>query len=145
MIRKVVNPSFPCKIIVLNIKNALHGLKGFQRRNHYNSTCKYWKINEEHRNNDIFKFVVGLVDGYAETAYEIINWFPTKEKQYVGRYEFKGLENIKTKEFIGSNFRKQRSLCMGHWQWGGYLVVEFNGKGKFKILKGQTDSQWTDC
>jgi hypothetical protein len=145
MKEKAINPGFPCKVMVFNIKNALYGLKGFQKRNPYDSTCKYWQINEAHRNNDVYKFVVGLVDGYAETAYKICRWFPTKVKQYIGRYEFKGLENIETKKLIGASFRKQRSMCMGHWQWGGYLVVEFDGKGKFRILKGQTDGQWTDC
>lgn len=40
---------------------------------------------------------------------------------------------------------KQRNLCMGHWQFGGYLVVEFDGNGKFRILKGIKDDRWRDC
>ena len=145
MNKKAINPSFPCKVIVFNIKRSLHGLKGFEKRNHYDSTCKYWKIYEEHRNINIYKYVVGLVDGYTETAYKINRWFPTQDNRYESRYEFEGTETSEMKELIGTNFRKQRSLCMGHWQWGGYLVIEFNGKGKFRILKGQIDSQWKLC
>ena len=140
-----VNPSFPCKVIVFNIKNSLYGLKGFQRRNHYESTRKYWVINDEHRNNEIYEYVVGLVDGNAETAYKVNKWFPTKEKQYLGRYEFEGSETKATKELIGRSFYKQRKICMGYWQWGRYLIIEFDGNGKFRILVGQKDSTWLNC
>lgn len=140
-----VNPSFPCKVIIFNIKNALHGLRDFQKRLPYEATRKYWDIMGEHRNNNIYKFAVGLVDGVAKTAYRINKWFPTLEEQYIGRYEFEGSETEETKELIGFSFYKQRSLCMEHWKFGGYLVVEFDGKGKFIMLKGQQNSQWTKC
>ena len=140
-----VNPGFPCKVIVFNIKNSLYGLKDFQKRNHYESTRKYWEINEEHRNEDVYEFAVGLVDGDSETAYKINEWYPTREKQYIGRYEFNGSETIETKELKDFSFKKQRSLCMGHWKFGGYLVIEFDGKGKFLVLKGQQNSKWTNC
>jgi hypothetical protein len=38
-----VNPSFPCKVIVFNIKNALFGLKDFEKRPLYEAARKYWK------------------------------------------------------------------------------------------------------
>jgi len=134
-----VNPNFSCKVIVFNIKNSLYGLKGLKKRPPYEAARKYWEINEEHRNSDIYKYSVGLVDGVAVTAYKIKNWFPTKEKQYIGRYEFEESETKETIQLKDYSWRKQRALCMGHWQFGGYLVVEFDGNGKFRILKGSKD------
>jgi len=140
-----VNPNFSCKVIVFNIKNALLGLKDFSIRSPYEAARKYWEINKEYRNCEIYKYSVGLIDGNAETAYKINKWFPTQEKQYIGRYEFEGSETKKTMQLKGFSWRKQRALCMGHWQFGGYLVVEFDGNGKFRILKGLADDQWHKC
>lgn len=141
-----VNPNFPCKVIVFNIKKSFYGLNGFERRPPYEAARKYWKINnEEHRNCDIYKYSVGLIDGVAETAYKINKWFATQEEQYIGRYEFEGSETKKSIQLKSFSWYKQRALCMGHYQFGGYLVIEFDGNGKFRILKGSTDKQWHKC
>jgi hypothetical protein len=140
-----VNPNFPCKVIVFNIKNSLYGLKGLKKRTPYEAARKYWDIYENHRNCEIYEYSVGLVDGIAETAYKINSWFPTKEKKYIGRYEFDGLETKKSMQLKGVSWRKQRALCMGHYKFGGYLVVEFDGNGKFRILKGIKDDKWRNC
>jgi len=144
-IMEFVDPKFSCKVIVFNIKNALYGLKGFEIRPPYEAARKYWEILDEHRDCDVYEYSVGLVDGIAETAYKINSWFETKEKQYIGRYEFDGSETKKSMQLKGVNWRKQRALCMEHWKYGGYLVVEFDGKGNFRILKGTTDNKWHNC
>ena len=79
---KPVNPSFRCKVIVLNIKNSLYGLKNHQRRPAREATQQYWEINEVYRNSDEFKFAVGLIDGVSKTAYRVKKWFPTLSEQY---------------------------------------------------------------
>jgi len=140
-----VNPNFPCKVIVFNIKKSLFGLNGFEKRPPYEAARKYWVISEAHRDCENYEYSVGLVDGIAETAYKINSWLKTKEKQYIGRYEFDGLETKKSMQLKGVSWRKQRALCMGHYQFGGYLVVEFDGNGKFRILKGTTDDKWHNC
>jgi len=141
-----VNPDFPCKVIVFNIKNALFGLNGFERRPPYEAARKYWKIEQEFRDPDIYEYAVGLADGIAETAYKIEKWFPTKEKEYLGRYEFCGKETTETNQLCGFSWKPQRTLCMKFWQFGGFLVVEFNGKGKFSIIRPGTErNRWYNC
>ena len=140
-----VNPNFPCKVIVFNIKNSLYGLKGLERRTPYEAARKYWEINEIHCDFEIYEYSVGLVDGIAETAYKINSWFETKEKQYFGRYEFEGSETKESIQLKSVSWRKERDLCMGYFQFGGFLVVEFDGNGKFRMLKGTTNDQWHDC
>jgi len=140
-----VNPNFPCKVIVFNIKKSLYGLKNFSKRPPYEAARKYWVINEKHRDCEIYEYSVGLVDGVAETAYKINKWFPTKEKQYIGKYEFEGSETKESIQLKSVSWRKERDLCMGYFQFGGFLVVEFDGNGKFRMLRGTKNDQWHDC
>jgi hypothetical protein len=139
-----VHPNFPCKVIVFNIKNSLLGLNGFLKRPPYEATRKYWRIEEKYRNYNVYEFAVGLVDGVAETAYKIKKWFPTKENEYVGRYEFDGEETEEIYELCGFIWKKQIDLCKGYYGFGNYLVVEFDGKDKFCLIRPQKNN-WFDC
>lgn len=146
MNEKPVNPGFPCKVIVFNIKNVLYGLKDYDKRPPYEATRKYWNIAGVYRDTNVYPFAVGLVEGVAETAYKISRWYPTQEPRFKGkRYEFDGVETKESRELKGRDWLKQRDACLGFFQHGGFLAVEFDGKGKFIIRRGQKDSQWQDC
>lgn len=142
-----VNPNFSCKVIVFNIKKSLYGLID-HKRPPYEATRKYWHINnKKYLDFNIYQFAVGLVDGIAVTAFKINNWFLTQDKtpERIGRYEFEGIETKETEELKDFNWSKQRDLCMGHWGFGGYLVIEFDGNEKFRIIKGSSDKLWHHC
>ena len=37
------------------------------------------------------------------------------------------------------------SPAKGYYQRGNHLVVEFNGKGQFRIIRGCPNHDWTNC
>jgi hypothetical protein len=129
-----VNPDKPMKIFVFPIHRALkeHG-------DIYQATRHCWQVKEEYRNAEQYPYVVGLAGGVSRGAYYIEGWNHVSGRHY----EFTG------KEFpalIAQDWRKIVSVARGYWKRGNFLITEFDGQGKFRILRGANENtRWFDC
>ena len=100
----------------------------------YEATRGLWKpVSSEFREMN-GAVALGLVNGIAQTAYNIDEWL-----QVGDRFEFAGRENSTLR---GYDMRWARSLAPGFWGRGGYLVIELDGKGKYRFLRGREDKLW---
>ena len=133
---KPINPKHPCKVFLFNI-----GTYTLERNDTYDATRKWWKIKEEYRNTSEYEFAVGLVKGVSIGSYKLKRW---KYDQEYKKYVFDADEYP---DFIGFSWHKQIEPAKGFFGYGNYLIVEFNGNGKFKILRGSKDNkgQWFNC
>jgi hypothetical protein len=119
-----INPTRPCKVFVFNIGRFLA-----EKDNLYDATRRWWKITKKYRDVSEFKFAVGLVKGLSVSAYKLTKWTycPHEGKE---KYEFAGEP---TTEF--ENFTWSKQIDVGFWNFGNHLVVEFDGKGKFQLIR----------
>lgn len=102
--------------------------------NIYNATRMTWAVKDFYR--DMKDAVaVGIKEFISLGSYRIEKWQNHDDK----KYEFIGTE---FPEFKNMNWRRIISDAMGYWQRGNYLVIEFDGKGKFRNLKGNSDKSW---
>jgi hypothetical protein len=137
-----INPNFPCKVMFLNIRNIVCGLRGTEKRSPLEATRKYWEIVEKYRDNNVYEYAVGLIEGISKTAYKINRWYPTEDKQYEGCYEFEAGEE--KEELVGFSWHKQIDVNKRYFQKGQFFIVEFDGNGRFRLIKPSTP-QWFGC
>ena len=57
------------------------------------------------------------------------------------RWEFNGIEEP---NLLNYTWHKQIEISKGYWQRGEFFVVDFNGKGKFRLIRHEKN-QWYDC
>jgi hypothetical protein len=134
---KPVNPSYKCKIFIFPI-----GTIGMERNNVYEATRKYWNIAEAYQDIEEYGFAVGLVNGISLGSYRIIRWIEQQVNDKI-KYQFDGEEIT---DFLNLDWKKQiGGEAKGYWQRGGHLVVEFDGNGKFKYIRGSRNRQWFNC
>ena len=126
-----INPNKSCKIFIFSIGNAISGGK-----NEYDATRRWWRITENYRNFSEYEFAVGLKNGISLGAYKINKWVYNQEYD---KCEFKGVE---INDFKGYSWYKQ--INVGCWKFGSHLVAEFDGNGKFKLLRPNKPN-WIDC
>jgi len=127
-----INPDFPCKVFVFNINRHIVG------NTVYDVTRGTWKIAEKWLDCSIYQYAVGLIRGYSLGGYKINEWTYIAERD---RYKFSGEEKIELK---GYSWRKQTERAGGRWQFGSNLVVEFDGRGKYRLLTPNKE-EWLDC
>jgi len=131
-----INPDRPCKVFLFAIYKALR-----EGKKAYDATRSAWPIKEEYRDVHEYEYAVGLQDRISRGAYKITKWnhLPQTDK-----YEFEGDE---VPEFEGFSWQKQIFLdakTKGSWQHRPHFVVEFDGRGKFRLIQPKRD-QWFDC
>lgn len=130
-----INPNFSCKVLVLPIGKI-------KRENKYEETKKYWRITEKHQDTSEYEYAVGVENGNSVSAYRLMSWCPTKNKKYEGRHEFEGTEFT---GFVDFSWKKQIETAGPFFKnFGHYIVVEFDGKGKFR-LEVPSKPAWFDC
>ena len=129
---KPINPDHPCKVFIFSIGKALAG-----GASEYDGTRRWWRITEHYRDIFEYKFAVGLKDGISLGAYEIEKW--NYSSQY-DKCEFEGNEFPELKGFTW-----YRQIDVGSWKFGMHLVVEFDGNGKFRLLRPNKEDKWIDC
>lgn len=121
-------------VFLFPIHNALNEVNDI-----YESTRRSWRITNKFRNLKP-SYAVGLVNGISIGAYKINGW--NLFDKATNKYEFYG-ENYNY--FLNYNWRNITSHTQ-YWNRGNHLVVNFNGKGEFKFLRGYGDlEQWLDC
>lgn len=115
-------------VFVFSIGNALREGRGV-----YDATRRAWPPSRHMQRHAI---AVGLEAGISRGVYQIDKW-----SRVVGsnRREFTGRElpdsNLLNKRW---NFVTDR---IGPWSYGGYGVVEFDGAGRFRVLRGSSDRE----
>lgn len=71
-----------------------------KRENLYEMTRKYWKLNILRAEKATH--VLAIIDGIVQAVYLPGRWYPTKETNCIGRYEFDGEEDFQS-EYIGKS------------------------------------------
>jgi len=130
---KPINPNRPCKIFLFSIEKAIK-----EGRDPYDATRWAWTITEKYRDASEYEFAVGLVKGVSIGAFKIKRWI----KRVGGKCEFEGDEIA---EFEGFSWIKQIDVAEAYYRYGNHLVVEFDGNGKFRVLRPGTIPQWFSC
>ena len=119
---KPINPDIPLeKVFVFPIQNAL--AEGY---NAYDSTRKIWYIKKEYQS--LPAYAVGLKNGISVGGYKIEKW-----KKHNDKHEFVGTE---FNDLVNKRWSSIINQVKGYWQRGNYLIVEFDGNGQYRILRG---------
>jgi hypothetical protein len=124
-----INPDRSYETVFLfPVQNALR-----EGRDIYSSTRTSWQASKEMRPGVL---AVGLDNGLSKGVFRVSNWSTvvgTKELK-----EFVGHPADDCADLLDKNWhvvlRKN-----GYWRRGRYLVVEFDGQGKFRFIRGNRD------
>jgi len=127
-----VNPAESLdRVFLFPIQNAI--AKG---RSVYEATRRSWYVKSFHQT--VPAFAVGIRNGISIGSFSIKRWNPIENK-----HEFVGEEYP---SLLGKNWSRIISCVKGYWQRGNYIIVKFDGKGKFSIVRGAgQEKQWLDC
>jgi hypothetical protein len=114
----------------------------------YQATRAAWAVSETFRNINK-AMAVGIANRISQGVFEIDVWKPwTKLPAGSGRtlWEFdKTSTNLPGNDLLLKDFTNVIAQAMGSWQFATYLIVEFDGKGKFRFLRGSLDkTTWFD-
>ena len=136
-----VNPSVPLKnVFIFPIHNAL-----FKGVNPYDATRSSWIISKNYRELDP-SFAVGLKSSISKGSFEILSWSGVTGTI---RHEFIAKNHPTPSDYqplLNKNWNNVIAMAKGFWQRGNFLVVEFDGNGKFRIVRGSQDSiTWYNC
>jgi hypothetical protein len=120
-------------VFIFPIHNAL--IKG---RSEYNSTRSYWDVSNRLRefNNAL---AVGIENGTSKGVFTIDQW--SNNNLPKGKWEFTSSNpyHLSNHTLNNKNFQDIINKSIEYWQRGNYLVVEFDGKGKFRFIRGHAD------
>lgn len=127
---KKIDPTIPYeRVFVLPVHNGLASTPG----DVYEAVRKAWGVSQGHR--DGLSFAVAIKDNISIGCFKIDKW----DHQWGNKYAFEGSE---CPDLINFNWQKIISGAMGYWQFGNYLIVEFDGEGKYRYLYGNSDKEW---
>jgi hypothetical protein len=130
-----VSVSKACTVFIFPIHRALD-----EGKSAYDATRSAWPVSEKYRSLDAY--AVGLDRGISSGAYKIKTWKPIGD-----RFEFEGDETDPlTGELCNKNWRPVIDPVMGYYMHGNYIIAEFDGQGKYRILCGEgPNPEWRDC
>lgn len=116
-------------VFVLSIQNALAA-----GRSPYDATRSAWPVSHTFRQMQ-GALAVGLQNGVSKIVCDIGSWEPS---QYEGKWEFVGNE-LAGHELQNKSWLTVLGAAIGYWQRGNYLVVKFDGRQHFQLLRGSAD------
>lgn len=120
-------------VFIFPIRNALA-----KNRTVYDATRSWWAVSQKLQTSNN-ALAVGIANGLSKGVFSISNWKPA---QAAGKWEFDGTQ-LTNHELDGKSWLTVISTTMGYWQRGNYLVVELDGQGKFRFVRGSADkSTW---
>lgn len=141
MAAEFVNPMTPYKnVFIFPIQNALkNGVSP------YIATRTTWAVSS---NNQSLKssFAVGLKYSISKASFEIEAWtniIGSSKQEFIAT----GHPNPASYSLLlNKNWNNILSKAKGFWQRGNYLIVEFDGEGHFRIIRGSQDTKtWHNC
>lgn len=136
-----VNPNTPYKhVFIFPIQNAL--TKGISS---YNATRTTWPVNNYYQTLNP-AYAVGLKNSISKGSFQISAWANVTE---TNKQEFSspGHPNPTDHQpLLNKNWNNILAVAKGYWQRGNYLIIEFNGNGQFRIIRGAKDTTtWHNC
>jgi hypothetical protein len=136
-----VNPTSQYKnVFVFPIQNAL--LRGVSP---YDSTRTAWAVNNNYRSLSP-AYAVGLKNSISKGSFEIESW---ANVYGTNKFEFSSNGHPNPNYYaplLNKNWNNVLAMAKGFWQRGNYLIIDFDGNGKFRIIRGSQDSKtWHDC
>jgi hypothetical protein len=133
-----VSPKSPYGVVfIFNIHKQVHKQESTKE-----ATRKYWDVSEQWR--DVENAVaLGVWANKSAGVYEIEKWYPDG-----GKYAFDGRDVTDTGEIAHELARRDCSSVIERaaapWAYGSFLIVEFDGKGHCRFLRGSKDKEWFD-
>lgn len=146
-----VRPGKSIKVFVFQIHKHqnIAGNFNISAQDVYEATRRAWRIGKQYRNNTDDYYAVGVVQNVSIGAYKIDHWMQDNDQPTKCVF-WKSEESdpLIIKKLLYKNWSKPLSEAKGFLQHGGgSILVEFNEKNQFRILKGTKDKEnsWTDC
>jgi len=137
---ELVNPQEAMFVFVLPIHISIN-----ERPNHYEATRFGWEVSENNRMLSPV-YAVGIVNEIFQTSYEILNWQITATDRNVWEFISPNHPNPEIFEPLQNlNWRNIIMQAEAHWKFGNYLIVEFDGNGRFRIVRGSRNRDWNNC
>lgn len=133
---QAVNPTnvaYPI-VFIFPIQNAL--AKG---RNVYDATRRLWAVSQAFQKLSPPPLAIGIEKGISKGVFEIDQWVP---HQASGKWEFTGTDITNGHELSNTNWLTVIGAAIGFWQRGNYLIVELDGNGQFRFLRGSANKAW---
>ncbi len=87
-----------------------------------------WRIAKKYHKQEAL--AVGLSEYLSRGVFKLEQWLP-----HMNKYRFDG-EELKKHELFNKKYDRIISHAKAHWLRGNYLIIQFDGQGRFKILKG---------
>ncbi len=130
---RAVNPQIAYQtVFIFPIQKALAN-----RGNAYDATRRWWAITSSFRS--LPALAVGLENGLSKAVFDISHWDLNKT---TGKSEFTGSDVTLSHPLANSNWTAVIGAAIGYWQYGNYLVVEFDGNGNFRFKRGSSNKDW---
>lgn len=132
----------PCKpfsrVFIFPISSARS--RGIQP---YPATKEAWAMGGQYCNKQEGDLAVGINCGVSEGVFEIEKFYKVQNSK---KYGFTAVNeaSIVDHELYNKNFYTIIDNARSYWGRGNYLVVQFDGNGKCKILRGSPNSDWFD-
>ncbi|GHV79820.1 hypothetical protein AGMMS49944_16110 [Spirochaetia bacterium] len=131
-----INPEQKCKVMIFSITKTANSKSSPD--DIYKATRMDWKVAEKYRNPSDDYYAVGLVSQVSIGGYKIKKWKSGND----GRWRFER-DPEEASFLVKKNWKNIIYPAMGYFQLGNYLIVEFDGNGKFRFLRGGgTNSEW---
>jgi len=126
-----VNPNiYISRVFVFPIQNSVAS------KSIYDATRQAWYVKQQYRETSIHTYAVGINKGISIGSYKVDQWFSINDKH--------GFNGSDDDLLFNKNWTAILSKVIGYWQRGNYLIVEFNGKGACRIIRGCADRDWFD-
>ncbi len=104
-------------------------------RSPYEATRRAWNKSPYMQPGAI---AVGLAGGVSQAVFKTNKWEQTKRRSQ--KWMFEG-DELGDSELLHQNWTAVTGAAGGFWGFGGYLVVEFDGDGRFRLLRGTKDKR----
>jgi len=107
----------------------------------YERCRRSWNVTKKYRglgSEADATHAVAIIGGVSVGAYRVTKWGKLED----GKWEFEGHPHSDLEKL---NWRTVIEPAMGYWQRGNYLIVEFDGMGKFRIVRGSRKRAWIPC
>lgn len=134
-----VNPERAMYVFMLPIHRAIN-----ERENPYEATRYGWSVSLNNRNLQP-AYAVGIVNEISQTSYEIQNWQISEANPNAWEFTSPNHPNPETFEPL-LNLSWRNIIAQAPWWPRGYLIIEFNGIGNFRIHRGAPRNiNWHNC
>ena len=127
-----INPKRSYKTVFMFPINQLYG----DRENLYEATRKYWNVTEEWRSQQ-GAIALGINSMTSAAAFEVKSW-----RRAGGKFAFTGVDVTDKSELARCSVAKIIGRTLGYWQRGSFLIVEFDGDGHFRFLRGSKSNRY---